>query len=228
MHIRLIAAIILSYLLGSVPTAVIVGRILGVDVRRQGSCSPGATNLARLSGKRGWGALVLSIDGLKGFLPARFGFTVFSLFGPLAEGTDEWLLRVVLGSAAILGHVTSIFLAFHGGKGVATSLGVVLALSPWIGLACFVIWAILAELTRRISVSSLLAGLAFPILLMFQPKAQPEVHYFAWLLPIFLLFTHRRNLLRLARGNEPSIPREKLVRHLFAPKSHSDELDRQE
>lgn len=152
MNIWLIAALLGSYFLGSIPTAVIVGKILGVDVRHNGSCNPGATNLARLSGRRGWGALVLSIDALKGFLPTRFGFDVMALFGIMPLGMDESLVRVILGSAAILGHVTSIWLAFHGGKGVATSLGVVLAISPWIGLACFVLWAILAELTRRISV----------------------------------------------------------------------------
>lgn len=215
MSISFLTAVLASYLLGSIPTAVIVGKILGVDVRRDGSCNPGATNVARLSGKRAWGALVLITDATKGFLPARFGGEVLNWLGPLPAELDVWLIRVILGSAAILGHTTSIFLAFRGGKGVATSLGVVVALSPLIGLACFLVWAIMAEITRRISVSSLVAGLTFPVLLSLKSEVHVEALYFAWLLPVFLLFTHRHNLVRLIRGDEPCIAEEKLVRNLF-------------
>jgi acyl phosphate:glycerol-3-phosphate acyltransferase len=210
-----ILLIIISYLLGSIPTAVIVGRILGVDVRRNGSCNPGATNVTRLTGKRGWGALVLSIDALKGFLPTAFGPELLAIFGAMPGGMDVWLVRVILGSTAIVGHGLSIFLAFHGGKGVATSLGVSLALAPWVGVACFVIWAIMAELTRRISVSSLVAGLALPILLSLKTEVHREAIYFSWILPLFLTFTHRQNLIRLFKGDEPAIAREKLVGYLL-------------
>ena len=213
-------AILLSYLLGSIPTAVIVGKILGVDVRQDGSGNPGAANLARLCGKRSWGAFVLLIDAAKGFLPARFGGAFISAFSIPPGNLDLHTVNIVLGAAAILGHCTSIFLKFHGGKGVATSLGVALAISPLIGLACFVIWAILAEWTRRISVSSLLAGLSFPLLMQLHPGMHPAAKYFAWFLPLFLFFTHRLNLLRLLQGTEPSIPRERLVRYFFASKMH--------
>jgi len=216
----LFIAILLSYLLGSIPTAVIVGKILGVDVRRDGSGNPGAANLTRLSGRRSWGAFVLLIDAAKGFLPACFGGALVVWMTGSSEGLDPRTINIVLGACAVLGHCTSVFLKFHGGKGVATSLGVALATSPLIGLACFVIWAILAELTRRISVSSLLAGLSFPLLMQFHPGMHPAAKYFAWFLPIFLLFTHRLNLLRLLQGTEPSIPRERLVRYFFASRMH--------
>lgn len=215
MNLHFFFAVILSYVLGSTPTAVIVGRILGVDVRNGGSGNPGATNLARLSGRRSWGAFVLTIDALKGFLPAFFGYKFVTLFGPPPFGWTEWTVRVLLGTAAILGHIFSFYLKFRGGKGVATSLGVVLALSPLIGMACFALWAVMAELTRRISISSLIAGIAFPALLNLTRAAHPAVLVFAWILPMFLLFTHRDNLLRLVRGEEPAIPKERLVRHLF-------------
>ena len=218
----LFIAILLSYLLGSIPTAVIVGKILGVDVRRDGSGNPGAANLARLCGKRSWGAFVLMIDAAKGFLPARFGGALVIGLTASGESFDPRTLNIVLGSFAVLGHCTSVFLKFHGGKGVATSLGVALAISPLIGLACFVIWAILAELTRRISVSSLLAGLSFPLLMHFHPSMHPAAKYFAWFLPLYLLFTHRLNLLRLLQGSEPAIPRERLVRYFFASKMHRE------
>jgi glycerol-3-phosphate acyltransferase PlsY len=194
---------------------VIVGKILGVDVRHHGSRNPGATNLARLSGRRSWGAFVLTIDALKGFLPAFFGYRLITLVGPAPFGWSEWTVGVVLGAVAILGHIFSVYLKLRGGKGVATSLGVALALSPLIGLACFVVWAILAELTRRISISSLIAGAAFPALISLKPGVHPAVLAFAWILPMFLIFTHRDNLLRLFRGEEPAIPKERLVRNLF-------------
>jgi glycerol-3-phosphate acyltransferase PlsY len=217
----LAAAILIAYFLGSIPTAAIVGRILGVDVRREGSCNPGASNLARLSGKRSWGAFVLLMDASKGFIPARFGAALIALFDGSSAGFDDVTIRVILGSAAILGHVLSVFLAFRGGKGVATSLGVVLALAPIIGLICFFIWAVLAELTRRISISSLGAGLIFPLILLFRSDTPACVRWFSWLLPIFLLLTHRRNLIRLARGEEPAISEERLVRNLLVSKKKS-------
>ncbi len=161
------------------------------------------------------------MDASKGFIPARFGADLIALFGGSSAGFDEMTIRVILGSAAILGHVFSVFLAFHGGKGVATSLGVVLALAPIIGLICFCIWAILAELTRRISISSLAAGLAFPLILLFRTDTPAGVHWFSWILPFFLLLTHRRNLIRLMRGEEPVIPQERLVRHLLVSKKKS-------
>jgi acyl phosphate:glycerol-3-phosphate acyltransferase len=216
--ILFISALVLSYILGSTPTAVIVGKILGVDVRNGGSRNPGATNLARLSGKRTWGAFVLTIDALKGFIPAYFGYKFILLFGPAPFGWTEWTVRPLLGTAAILGHIFSLYLRLRGGKGVATSLGVALALSPPVGLACFVIWAVMAELTRRISISSLVAGIVFPALLSLYQSTHPAVIWFGWILPMFLLFTHRDNLLRLFRGEEPAIPRERLVRHLFSSK----------
>jgi glycerol-3-phosphate acyltransferase PlsY len=216
-------AVLLSFLLGSTPTAVIVGKILGVDVCNGGSGNPGATNLARLSGRRSWGAFVLTIDALKGFLPALLGYKFVMLFGGGAPfGWTEWTVRVLLGAAAILGHVLSIYLKFRGGKGVATSLGVALALCPLVGLSCFALWAFLAELTRRISISSLVAGLAFPVLLSLlslRDNTHPTVLAFGWFLPLFLLFTHRHNLVRLIQGTEPAIPSEKLVRHLFSSRN---------
>jgi acyl phosphate:glycerol-3-phosphate acyltransferase len=215
-NLHFFIAVVLSYVLGSTPTAVIVGKILGVDVRHHGSRNPGATNLARLSGKRSWGAFALTIDALKGFIPAYFGYKFILLLGPTPFGWTEWTVRPLLGAAAILGHVFSIYLGLRGGKGVATSLGVALALSPVVGLACFFIWAVLAELTRRISISSLVAGIVFPALLNFYHATHPAVIWFGWILPLFLLFTHRENLLRLFRGEEPAIPQERLVRNLFS------------
>jgi acyl phosphate:glycerol-3-phosphate acyltransferase len=182
----------LGYLAGSVPFGVLVTRALaGKDVRASGSGNIGATNVARVAGKK-LGALVLALDALKGALPVLLA---------LRLAPDQPWLHAAVGLAAFLGHVFPVWLGFHGGKGVATALGVTAVLLPWAALGGAVVWAALVATTRISSVGSLAAGLVALGLGLWSsgPGAYP-----ATLGALFLgmLWTHRGNLGRLVRRQE--------------------------
>jgi glycerol-3-phosphate acyltransferase PlsY len=185
------AALLLgAYLLGSLPTGVLLARRRGVDLRAVGSGNIGATNVARSVGK-GLGALTLLGDCLKGLLPVLLARLL--LF-------DPWSVAAV-GLAAFLGHVFSLFLRFRGGKGVATALGVFLALAPEAAAIAVGLFVLTCAAFRRVSVGSLVGALALPALL-----AAFEAHsahlVLAGVLCGAILLTHRENLARLWRGRE--------------------------
>ena len=193
----------LAYFLGSIPTGLLVAfAAKGVDIRRHGSKNIGATNVFRVAGK-GWGILVLILDALKGYLAvisARFihpNPAAFPVPIPLA-----------LGIAAILGHSFSVWLSFKGGKGVATSLGVFLAIIPATTLLTLLLWSLIFAAGRIISLASIIAAAGFPFMIYFTAHTHP---YYQWLLPIacilaiFIGFTHRKNIGRLIRGEEKKL-----------------------
>ncbi len=188
----------LAYVLGATPSSLWVGRVFhGVDLRREGSGNLGATNAFRVLG---WQAAlpVMLADVLKGFVPV-------ALF-PNFAGTDSpaWLLA--FGAAAILGHVFSFWVGFRGGKGVATSAGVFLALAPWALLIGFGVWLGLVLLTRIVSVGSIAAALVLPLAVLLTPSAGGDgVVIFAVLLGLFVIWAHRSNLRRLVKGTEARI-----------------------
>jgi glycerol-3-phosphate acyltransferase PlsY len=182
----------LGYLAGSVPFGVLVTRALaGRDVRAAGSGNIGASNVARVAGKK-LGALVLVLDALKGGLPVWLAVAV-------APG-EPWL-HVAVGLAAFAGHVFPVWLGFHGGKGVATSLGVLVVLLPWAALAGGAVWAGLVALTRVASVGSLAGGVVALAVgfLVGAPVAYPLG---AVALFLGMVWTHRGNLGRLLRHEE--------------------------
>jgi acyl phosphate:glycerol-3-phosphate acyltransferase len=187
-----VALIVLAYLLGSVPTGYIIGSFAGVDVRRAGSGNVGATNVARVLGKQR-GALTLAIDVGKGWL---------AVFLALQVGVS--LLWVVLaGTAVFLGHLYPIFLRFDGGKGVATALGVFLALAPQAVLVLLVIFAAVIGASRIVSLGSLSAALAAPMvfwLFDFPAMVVAMVGFIA----VMTAWRHRSNIQRLFAGTEPS------------------------
>lgn len=191
----------LAYVLGATPSSLWVGRLFhGVDLRGEGSGNLGATNAFRVLG---WQAAlpVMLADVLKGFVPV-------ALFPTLA-GTESpgWLLA--FGAAAILGHVFSFWVGFRGGKGVATSAGVFLALAPWALLVGFSVWLGLVLLTRIVSVGSIAAALVLPVAVLLTPSAGGDaVVVFSVLLGIFVVWAHRSNLRRLLRGEERRIGQE--------------------
>jgi glycerol-3-phosphate acyltransferase PlsY len=195
-----LAAFILAYILGSIPTAVWAGKILrGIDLREHGSGNAGAANAIRVLG---WkiGVPVLLIDMAKGWLAAMLP-AFFTLADPGTALITN--LQIGTGLTAIIGHIFPVFARFRGGKGVATASGVILAIHPLLTLSCLVVFLIILLLTRIISVSSMSAGIAFPILL-FTLFDTPSLlfKFFSVLIAVALIITHRNNIKRLLKGEE--------------------------
>lgn len=190
-HVELFYCL-LAYLIGAIPFGVIVSRLMtGKDVRATGSGNIGATNVSRMMGKK-WGVIVLILDALK-------GFAVVFASGWVGVGSIE--LANSAACAAIVGHCFPIYLKFRGGKGVATALGVIAALSPALLGGCVVVFLIAVGLSRRISPASLAAALALPVLAaVFQTPLIPQA---AALMTIIVWWKHHENILRLIRGEEP-------------------------
>jgi acyl phosphate:glycerol-3-phosphate acyltransferase len=191
------ALLVVAYVVGAIPTSHLAGRLRGVDLRRQGSGNLGATNAFRVLGWRA--ALpVVVVDMAKGWVPT-------ALF-PLWAGTGSLEWALAYGALAIVGHVFSVFVGFKGGKGVATSAGVFLALAPWAVLIGFVVWGISVVLTRIVSVGSILAALVLPFA-VFATNAPRTVFWLALALSLFVIYAHRENIRRLARGEENRLGR---------------------
>jgi glycerol-3-phosphate acyltransferase PlsY len=202
-----IIAFLLAYLLGSIPAAVWIGRKLhGIDVRQHGSGNAGTTNVIRVLGWK-TGIPVLLIDIAKGWLA-----TMLPLFLNLAA-TDTALLtnlKILTGMTAVIGHVFPLFAGFRGGKGVATIFGVLLALHPLLTILCFCVFLAMLLLTGIVSVSSMSAGLAFPILLfLFFDTPSIIFKVFSVIVAIALLITHRKNISRLVKGEEQKLFKKK-------------------
>lgn len=195
-------AIILAYLIGSIPTSYIVGRLTkGIDIRKYGSGNVGATNTLRVLGKR-MGALVLLTDMAKGalciiILPAVFSNGQLSL--PV--------LKAFIAASVIFGHIWTIFLRFKGGKGVATTCGVFLTLSTLPALIGILIWLFVVILSKYVSLSSLVMAGSLPFLMLVFHRPYPYT-----LLSIFIfivvIYTHRNNIKRLISGTENKIPQK--------------------
>ena len=184
-----------AYLVGATPTSYWVGRaISGTDLRRVGSGNLGATNVLRVLG---WKAAVpvLLIDVAKGWLPV-------ALF-PLVDGSGAAGMALAYGAATILGHVFSFWVGFRGGKGVATSTGVFLALAPWALLIAFGVWLVVVSTTRMVSLGSILAGVTLPLAVWLTPHRGGEWTVpFTVALALFVVWAHRANIARILRGEE--------------------------
>ena len=200
---------IIAYLIGSVNFSVIFSKkFAGFDVREKGSGNAGTTNMLRSVGKKA-AAITLICDILKGVV--AIGIAI--LFGYIPDMNKELLLQIA-GVAVILGHTFPVFFGFKGGKGVATSLGVLL-LSNWqIGLICLVFALVLMILTRMVSVGSCAATILFPVLTLFinehytvltEGKAGNVYFIYSVILAIIVLFNHRENIKRLLNGTENKI-----------------------
>ena len=222
-------AALIGYLLGSFPTGYLVGRFKGVDIRQHGSGNIGATNVVRVLGK-GPGFLVFGCDALKGWLAARVGTSLgwdaalrssnfeFSRgdFGTLPAPflTVEQLVTlgaILAAIACILGHNFPVWLHFRGGKGIATSAGVLLGLMPWAVLVGVVVWAAAFFTLRYVSVASLLAGASLPItvgVLWRTGRANGALFAFSVLAAALAWWRHRANLQRLRAGTEPRFARK--------------------
>jgi glycerol-3-phosphate acyltransferase PlsY len=202
----IILALIISYLTGSIPTAYIFGRVIKrVDIRKFGSGNVGATNALRLLGT-GWGVTVLILDIAKGILPVIFLPGIFN--SKTAVNPD--IFCILVGISCICGHNWTVFLKFKGGKGVATTLGVLIGLSAQIpGLKIILgltvlIWMVTFVLSRIISLSSIIAAASFPLLALLFQQSYP-VFFSTLLLSVFIILRHKPNIIRLLEGKESRI-----------------------
>jgi acyl phosphate:glycerol-3-phosphate acyltransferase len=196
-------SLLLAYLLGSIPSAVWVGRKFhGIDVREHGSGNAGATNVIRVLGWK-TGIPVVIVDLGKGWLAAMLPV----YFNLADKGTPLLVnLQIAFGVAAIIGHIYPVLAGFRGGKGVATVFGVLLALHPLLTASTIGIFLIVFFATGIVSIGSMTAGIAFPLMLFFVFDT-PSVVFkvFSVIVAIALLFTHRKNIDRLIRGEEKKL-----------------------
>lgn len=197
--IEVVLSLGLGFLLGSLPCGYWLAQSMGVDIRKKGSGNIGATNVGRILGKK-WGYLVFALDALKGWLAVWIA-------GDFLQAGDGW--TVITGMAAVSGHVFSPWLNFQGGKGVATSAGVLLGLAPAVLFCTAGIWGASFIVKRIVSVSSLLAAAAFPFLVMWLEPGRPVLLGASWALAVLVWVRHRDNLQRLARGKENGFPAKK-------------------
>lgn len=196
--------IIIAYLIGSIPTALIIStKFFGVDIRDYGSGNMGATNTFRVLGAK-FGTVVMVFDILKGMLAVGlFYFLPFYIHNEW----DRTNLMVGLGLAAVMGHIFPIFAQYKGGKGVATLFGMILAVQPVIALSCVGVFLLVLFLTRYVSLSSIIAGIALPVCVLWIWNDDVVVYrIFAVLVACLIILTHQKNIIKILRGNESRIP----------------------
>ena len=196
--------IVLAYLIGSIPTAVWISKYFyDIDIRDYGSGNAGATNTYCVLGSK-WGTYVMIVDMLKAIVAVKLAF-----FLPDAHEYELYLinLQIGLGLAAVLGHVFPIWANFRGGKGVASLFGMVMGIQPNVALCCVGIFLLVLYLTRWVSLSSILACVAFPIFILFIFN-EPEHLYriFAVIVALMVVFSHQKNIGRLLNGSESKVP----------------------
>jgi acyl phosphate:glycerol-3-phosphate acyltransferase len=200
MNVLTLILFLTAYLLGSITNAVWVGKLFyGIDVREHGSKNAGSTNTVRILGWRA-GIPVLLLDILKGFIAVN----LVIIYGYYTPGTNDYVnLQLLLGAFAVLGHIFPIFYGFKGGKGVASLFGIILAIAPWPTLITFGIFLITLFITKYVSLSSMVSGLTFPLLIMFvfQTTIQSLI-IFSLIVAVLLLLTHQKNIERLIRKEE--------------------------
>jgi glycerol-3-phosphate acyltransferase PlsY len=205
-----------GYLLGAIPFGLIIGLSRGVDIRKQGSGNIGSTNVGRVLGKK-WGYLCFVFDVAKGLLPVLLGGRYLRHFYELdpgeilpVQGQVAWLL---IAAACIFGHMFSLYLRFRGGKGVATSLGVVLGIWPFFtftAVLALLVWIAIWGMTRYVSLASMLAALAFPLGFLILINRLEQWNFsdlialfiFSCLMAALVIVKHRSNITRLLAGTE--------------------------
>lgn len=196
-------ALLFSYLLGSIPSAVWIGKFFyNIDVREYGSGNSGATNAFRVLGKKA-GIPVLLIDILKGWLAVNMAYLVVN---SSITKSDNVELQLVFGIAALLGHIFPIWASFRGGKGIATLLGVTLAVHPQAALLAVLIFMTVFLITHYVSLSAICGALAFPIVLILLYKCNfPSMIAFGLFTTVLVLITHQKNIERLIRKQESKV-----------------------
>lgn len=199
----LLLSLISAYLLGSIPTSYIFAKVLKkVDIRKHGSGNAGATNVFRVVGKVP-GIIVLILDVLKGVIAVALLSEVF-FNNTIGVTLGLELYKILLGLSVISGHVWTVFLKFKGGKGVATTAGVLMALAPKVIILCLLVWAIVFAIFRIVSVASIVASISMPIFAVIFYQSIFFV-LFCVLLAIGSTYKHKANIKRLLRGEEKKL-----------------------
>lgn len=190
--------LVLSYLFGSIPTSYILGKVFfGIDLRTVGSGNLGATNALRNFGKI-TGLAVLVVDIAKGWVPIWY-------FSRLLENQTNLSWIMACGFATILGHIYSCWVNFKGGKGVATSCGVFLAITPLAAVSALAVWLLIFLFNKTASVASLVSSICFPIAIYLDPNTKdPALLWFSIVLSVLIIWTHRTNVARIIEGTEGS------------------------
>lgn len=198
--------IIVAYLIGSIPTALIISKkFFGVDIRDYGSGNMGATNTFRVLGTR-YGTVVMILDILKGAVAVGLYNFLPYYFGSESE-LQRTNFMIGLGLSAVLGHIFPIWANFKGGKGVATLFGMILAIQPIVAFSCVGVFLLVLYLTRYVSLSSILASIFLPVCVLWIWN-EHEVLYrvFALIVALLVIFTHQKNIGRILRGVESRVP----------------------
>jgi glycerol-3-phosphate acyltransferase PlsY len=209
MVLPLIAIALVGYILGSFPTGYVVGRMAGIDVLTVGSKNIGATNVTRILGKR-FGYPVFVIDFAKGFVSVMISMFVAGKLGLTPTFAD--LCGAIGGVFSVVGHSFPVWLGFKGGKGVATSLGVLFGIKWVAALVMCAVWVLVFQLTRYVSLSSIAASIALPIamtVMLFLHELRSTIPvYLSLCLTTIVIARHRSNLSRLRQGTEPRFTRK--------------------
>jgi glycerol-3-phosphate acyltransferase PlsY len=207
--LTLLLIVLLSYLIGSIPTSIIIGKALrGIDIRQHGSGNAGGTNVFRVLGWKP-GVFVMAFDVFKGF--AATWWVARITIDTVPVGFE--IVQLAAGCAVILGHIWTIFARFRGGKGVGTAAGMLLALYPVALLICAIVFALVLTATRIVSISSISAALTLPLVLTIfrfvldRPTALP-LYIFSFFASVLIIFTHRSNIKRLLQGTENKFGRK--------------------
>ncbi|MBV2227553.1 MULTISPECIES: glycerol-3-phosphate 1-O-acyltransferase PlsY [Sphingobacterium] len=204
--IYLVGIVILAYLFGSIPTAVWFGQAFyGVDVREYGSGNAGATNTFRVLGKKA-GSIVMFVDILKGWTATNLPYLLDATIVGNHDAPQFVNVQLALGVIAVLGHLFPIFAGFRGGKGVATLFGMVLAIHWPAALVCVSVFIVVLLVTHYVSLSSIMAGFAFPFSVAFIFKTTvPSILLYGIAICALILVTHQKNIERLLKGKESKI-----------------------
>jgi len=198
--------IVLAYLIGSIPTSVWISRyFFEIDIRDYGSGNAGATNTFRVLGPK-WGTIVMICDVLKGVIATSL-WIILAFYVIKDHESDRTKLMIGLGLAAVIGHVFPIWAGFRGGKGVATLFGMILAMQPAVAACCVLVFLSVLYLTRFVSLSSILAGVAFAVLILFIFDDNVTLYrIFSVLVALLVILTHQKNINRLLNGTESKVP----------------------
>lgn len=202
--VKEVLLILVAYLIGSIPTSVWVSKaFFGIDIREYGSGNAGATNSFRVLGSR-WGTFVMLVDMLKGLAAVKLCYLIpFYVDNEMARTG----FQIGLGLAAVLGHIFPIWADFRGGKGVATLFGLVLGISPWTAICCVGIFLLVLYLTRFVSLSSIMASLAFPVFILVIFNVDNVAYrVFAVIVALMVVLTHQKNIGRILKGSESKVP----------------------
>ena len=202
--IELVILLLISYITGSFPTSIVMTRVIkNIDIREHGSGNAGATNVFRVLGWK-YAILVLAFDIFKGWLPTAVYATIIFQKLPVP---DQGLVQILCGCAAVIGHIYPIFTGFKGGKGVGSLIGVLLALFPLAFLLCLLVGVVVITTTGYVSLGSISAGIALPIIILILPRLgliSPNLSLvvFSLLVPWVIIYTHRSNISRIRNGTE--------------------------